>query len=50
MELPDDLWNIVKGYQLDYMQKHKRNMEPSLEHIDGLYKEVYLYSSFFPNI
>jgi len=48
MELPDELWNIVKEYQLDYKRKHKKNMEPCLEHIDGLYKEVYLYSSVFP--
>ena len=50
VKMSNELWNIVKGYQLDYMQKHKRNMEPSLEHIDGLYSEVYLYSSFFPTI
>ena len=50
MELPDELWNIVKGFQLDYKRKHKKNMEPCLEHIDGLYKEVYLYSSVFPSI
>ena len=50
MELPDELWNIVKGYQLDFKRKHKRNMEPSLEHIDGLYSEVYLYSSLFPTV
>tara|TARA_B100001741_G_C16467991_1_gene558505 strand:- start:408 stop:761 length:354 start_codon:yes stop_codon:yes gene_type:complete len=50
MELPDELWNIVKDFQLDYRRKHKRNMEPSLEHIDGLYKEVYLYSSVFPSL
>ena len=50
MELPDELWNIIKGYQLDFKRKHKRNMEPSLEHIDGLYSEVYLYSSFFPTV
>jgi hypothetical protein len=50
MELPDELWNIVKGFQLDYKRKHKRNMNPCLEHIDGLYKEVYLYSSVFPSL
>ena len=50
MELPDDLWNIIKGYQLDFKRKHKRIMKPCLEHINGLYKEVYLYSSLFPTI
>jgi len=50
MELPDELWNIIKGFQLDYKRKHKRNMEPCLEYIDGLYKEVYLYSSVFPSL
>ena len=50
MEFPDDLWNIVKEYQLDYKRIHKRNINPSLEHINGLYKEVYLYSSVFPSL
>ena len=50
MELPDELWNIVKDFQLDYKRKHKRNMNPCLEHIDGLYSEVYLYSSVFPSL
>ena len=50
MELPDDLWNIVKEYQLDYKRIHKRNINPSLEQINGLYKEVYLYSSVFPSL
>ena len=50
MELPDELWNIVKGFQLDYKRKHKRIMKPCLEKINGLYKEVYLYSSVFPSL
>ena len=50
MELPDELWNIIKGFQLDYKRKHKRIMKSCLEHINGLYKEVYLYSSVFPSL
>jgi hypothetical protein len=50
MELPDELWKIVKDYQIDHKKHHKRNMEPCLEYIDGLYSEVYLYSSVFPSL
>ncbi len=50
MELPDELWKIVKDYQIDHKKHHKINMESCLDYIDGLYKEVYLYSSVFPSI
>ena len=50
MEFPDELWKIVKDYQIDHKKHHKRNMEPCLDYINGLYSEVYLYSSVFPTL
>ena len=50
MEFPDELWNLVKDYQIDHKKHHKINIEPCLEYIDGLYSEVYLYSSVFPTL
>ena len=43
MELPEELWKIIKEYQIDYSIKHKRNMRPSLKHINGLYCEYKTY-------
>ena len=43
MELPDEIWKIIKEYQIDYKIKHKRNMCSSLKDINGLYGEYVLY-------
>lgn len=42
MEFPNELWKIVKDYQIDY-KKHKRKMRPSLKYINGLYCEYETY-------
>ena len=43
MEFPDELWELIKDYQIDYTIKHKRKMRPSLKYINGLYCECETY-------
>ena len=37
MELPDELWRIIKSFQIDYKKYHKMKLEPSLKLIEGMY-------------
>ena len=36
-ELPDELWNIIKDYQLDWKKKHKKNLFKVTYEINYLY-------------
>jgi len=41
-ELPDEIWNYIKEFALDWKSSHKRKMKPILENnIVECYKEIY---------
>ena len=37
MELPDELWNIIIDFALNFKKSHKMKLEPSLKFIEGIY-------------
>jgi len=48
-ELPDEIWNYIKEFALDWKSSHKRKMKPILENnIVECYKEVYERWTHFP--
>jgi len=48
MELPDEIWGLIKEYTFDWTIPHKKKMESTLQHIDGLFEEVYSRWTTFP--
>lgn len=48
MEFPDEIWKIVKDYQIDYKKHHSIQMSYSLEKINDLYSEIYERWILFP--
>tara|TARA_B100000575_G_scaffold48614_1_gene35624 strand:- start:18342 stop:18665 length:324 start_codon:yes stop_codon:yes gene_type:complete len=48
-ELPDEIWNHILEFTLDWKSSHKRKMKPILENnIVECYKEVYERWTVFP--
>ena len=48
-ELPDEIWNHILKFTLDWKSSHKRKMQPILENnIVECYKEVYERWTLFP--
>ena len=48
-ELPDEIWNHILEFTLDWKISHKRKMKPILENnIVECYKEVYERWTHFP--
>ena len=48
-ELPDEIWNHVLEFALDWKSPHKRKMKPILENnIVGCYKEIYTRWTYQP--
>lgn len=48
-ELPDEIWNHILEFALDWKCSHKRKMKPILENnIVECYKEVYERWTLFP--
>ena len=48
-ELPDEIWNHILKFALDWKSSHKRKMKPILENnIVECYKEVYERWTLFP--
>jgi len=45
---PNELWDIIKKFQLDYRKIHKTKMLPSLEQINGRYASIYKTWSYWP--
>jgi hypothetical protein len=50
MFFPDDLWSIIKDFQLDYKKYHKIKMKPILKVIkcDSLHEMYERWTSFPP--
>ena len=48
MELPDELWNMVIDFALNFKKSHKMNLEPSLKLIEGMYDSFWYESDSFP--
>ena len=49
MELPDELWNIIIDFALNFKKSHKMKLEPSLKLIEGIYDSFWYYASYFPD-
>ena len=50
-ELPDEIWNYIKEFALDWKSSHKRKMKPILENnIVECYKEVYERWTYRPPV
>jgi hypothetical protein len=48
-ELPDEIWNNILEFALDWKTSHKRKIKPILENnIVGCYREVYERWTLFP--
>ena len=48
-ELPDEIWNHILEFALDWKTSHKRKIKPILENnIVGCYREVYERWTLFP--
>jgi len=48
MYFPDELWRIIKSFQIDYKKHHIIQMSNCLEKINGLYGEIYERWTHFP--
>jgi len=40
-EFPDELWDIIKTFQLDYKKKHKIKMTSTFEEIEGKFGPIF---------
>ncbi len=48
-ELPDELWNLIKNYLLDYKKYHQFKMKPILQkYINNRFIEKYERWTIFP--
>jgi len=48
MELPDELWNLIIDFALDFKKYHKMKLEPSLKLIEGMFDSFWYESESFP--
>ncbi|MAR49554.1 MAG: hypothetical protein CML42_00335 [Rhodobacteraceae bacterium] len=49
MELPDEIWNYILDFTLDWKETHKRKFKKILEkQIDNCYHEIYTRWTYFP--
>ena len=48
VELPDELWGLIKEFTFDWKRSHKQKMKETLTSLDGLYEEVYKRWTYFP--
>jgi len=48
MELPDELWNLIIDFALNFKKSHKMKLEHSLKLIEGMYDSFWYESDPFP--
>ena len=49
MELPDEIWNYILEFTLDWKRTHKQKFKKILEsNIDNCYHEIYTRWTYFP--
>ena len=51
MELPDEIWNYILEFTLDWKERHKRKFKKILENqIDNCYHEIYTRWTYPPPV
>ena len=40
-ELPDEIWNHILEFTLNWKESHKRKIKITLNLLDGMFKEIY---------
>ena len=48
MELPDELWELIKDFAFDWKRSHKQKLQQSFGKIKHCYYSYLLYSSEHP--
>ena len=48
MELPDELWELIKDFAFDWKRSHKQKLQQSFVKIKNCYYSYLLYSSEHP--
>ena len=48
MELPDELWELIKDFSFDWKRSHKQKLQQSFVKIKYCYYSYLLYSSEHP--
>lgn len=48
MYFPEDIWLIIKLYQIDYLKHHSKKYKPIITYFNGLFKEIFTRWTYFP--